>query len=214
MFIQHVLKGVTGIDEATADAILRNAGLQCNWWRRVGSIPADQIITKLNEDALDWHLSRYEETDPATGSPFADNTPFISTSAGTVERDAFQQRNLIYPPFLTALRFATAGFTQPGYIFYGYVFVLGKKAVELMEFAEETRDLHLYTAYQPYHPEGELVAKIWIPPTRLEKYEQYDGPQALRELRRRKRPAPARVSAPNAIYQAPERFHNIRPVVG
>jgi hypothetical protein len=80
-------------------------------------------------------------------------------------------RNIVYIPIITALNFATNWLTRPGYVFYGYVFTLGQKSLELAEFAEEVRELHIYTHFLPYHDEGEIVAKIHIPAVRLEKVE-------------------------------------------
>jgi hypothetical protein len=45
-------------------------------------------------------------------------------------------------------------------VFYGYFNVLGRKALPLREFSEETRELNIWHAFQPFHPEGEIVAKI------------------------------------------------------
>lgn len=212
MFIQHVLKGITGINDADADRAMRDTGILSNWWRRVGTISPAEITARLTENELEWHLGRYNDHHPPSGMPFGQNSPFISTTAGTVERDAWQQRNLVFPPLITALAFATADFSSAGHLFYAYLFVLGKKSVELEGFAEETRDLNVYSRFQLFHPEGELAAKISIPPQQIERWERFDGPAALADLRARRPPRPVARSV-NPAYQPPERFHNIRPLM-
>jgi hypothetical protein len=212
MFIQHVIKGIINIGPTAADDILFRSGIQCNWLRHVGKIYPYEISEKLKENVLNWHLNRYDDIDPDTNAPFCDNTPFISTTAGTVEQDTRSGYFCLFAPFPTALWFATQGYTQPGYIFYGYVFTLGKKSIEHWEFAEETRDLHVYAAPQQYHPEGEVVAKIHIPSERLERWEYYD-PFASMVSQNGQHPKPMNTSRPNPNYQRPDRIHNIRSLL-
>ncbi len=185
MFFQMILKGIPGSDDAEATITLREQGIHCRWWDRVGMITPPQMKERLNERDLDWHLNRYDQPDPTRGGDlFCDHTAFISTTAGVVERDVWQQRNWILPAFMTALRFATRNFTCSGYIYYGYVYTLGKKSVELQEFSEEVRELNVFHAFMPYHDEGEIVAKIFIPAVNLEKCEKYDGSKARVDLGR------------------------------
>src|SRR6476620_7770714 len=108
MFFQKTLKGISGLTNQQADHCLI-AGIHCNWWRRVQTISSPEIVMKLNERNLDWHLNHYEDHDPLTNAPFYENTPFISVTAGVVERSHFWQRNIIFDPFITALSFATQG---------------------------------------------------------------------------------------------------------
>jgi hypothetical protein len=157
-------------------------------------------------------LSQYDQIDPATGRPFGERTPFISTTAGGVERDAYLGMNYVYGAFMTALRFATDNFQKTGAIFYAYVTVLGKKALPHQEFAEETRDLNLFHAYQPFHPEGEIVAKISIPVARIEKAEGYNGPAARTDWRCNQWPKSTWVLR-NPRYAPVEEFSNIRDVI-
>ena len=164
----------------------------------------------MTERNLLRHLNNYDEPDPQfNNEPFCEHTPFISATAGAVERDAFLQLNRIYPPFMTALQFATRNFTDDGYIYYGYVYTLGKKSVELEEFAEEVRELNIYTSFLPYQLEGEIAAKIVIPPVNLEKYEKYRGPEALIELAHGQKPTPMDVQF-NSDFAEPDRFTNLR----
>jgi hypothetical protein len=212
MFFQKVLKGIAGQSRQEADAVFVG-GILCNWWRRVHQIRPDQIVEKLSERNLDWHLNHYEDPDPLMGhSLFFENTPFISVTAGTVERDAFFLRNIVFDPFITALRFATRDFSTTGHIFYGYVFTLGRQSIELCEFAEEVRELNIYKTFLPFHPEGEITAKIGIRGPQIEKWEEYDGPTALEALQGANPPQPVLIRV-NPIYARPERYCNIRGLV-
>ena len=213
MFFQHFLKGIPGLDSASATDILQDTGILCRWWQEVRKISPNQVQERLTYRNLDWHLNHYDSPDPAEGNePFCRHTPYISTTSGTVERDAWRYRNWRKPAFMTALRFATDNFTTFGVIFYGYLFVLGKQSIPLRGFAEEVRELHVYSGYLPYHDEGEIVAKIHIPSVNLQRFEEYDGPAALRKLQRGRRPSyTSRVVNPE--FAPPEGFSNIREVI-
>jgi hypothetical protein len=212
VYFQRVLKGIHGVDDDHAKDMLCARGIACNWWRRVGVISPPEIQDKLTERNLDWHLNRYDQFDPSCGLPFCDDTPFVSTTAGAVERDALLARNIIHPPLLTALRFATDNFTQDGYVFHGYVYTLGKKSLDLEEFAEEVRELHIYTAHLPYQPEGEIVAKIHIPAVRLEKLEKYCAQDVFTQLAGGLAPTPVWTHR-NPLFRPPERYSNVRGYV-
>lgn len=213
MFFQHFLKGIPGLDSSSAVTILRNTGIVCQWWSKVGLISPEQVQDRLTYRNLDWHLNQYDSPDPTEGNePFGKHTPYISTTSGTVERDAWLYRNWRKPAFMTALRFATDNFATGGVIFYGYLFVLGKQTIPLQHFAEEVRELHVYTGFLPYHDEGEIVAKIHIPSVNLEKFEEYDGAAALRQLQSGVRPSPTAI-VKNPSFAKPEEFSNIREVI-
>jgi hypothetical protein len=128
MIIQEVLKGISGIEEDDVDAIFAH-GILCNWWRNVGRLPAAKVPLHLTERNLYWHQSRYEDPDPLWGNmKFKEHTPFISTTAGSVERDAFNETNTLYPAWWQALRFATNFWTTDGWVFYCYAWILGRRA--------------------------------------------------------------------------------------
>jgi hypothetical protein len=93
--------------------------------------------------------------------------PFLSLTSGTIEPNYRARRNARYPAWFTAIRFATADGQGDGWVFHGYVSVLGRPSLPLLEFSEEVRDLHQHDFYNPYHPEGEVAAKILVPPVRL-----------------------------------------------
>jgi hypothetical protein len=212
MFFQKVLKGIPGLSRQDANGAFRH-GIHCNWWRRVHQINPSEIVEKLTDRNLDWHLNHYDDPDPLmNNAPFYENTPYISATAGTVERYEFLQRNFVFDPFITALRFATDDFAATGHVFYAYVFTLGKQSVELREFAEEVRELNIYKNFLPFHPEGEIAAKIEIRSPQIEKWEEYDGPAALANLLLADLPQPAFTQV-NSIYAPPERYCNIRGLI-
>jgi hypothetical protein len=181
--------------------MLREAGIACNWWRNVGEVSPGEVQAKLTPRNLLWHLNHYVDLDPATGAAFCENTPFISTTAGTVERDVLATRNVSFPPLLTAVRFATADYTRAGYVFYSYVYTLGKRALPLVDFAEEVRDVHVYAEFLPFHAEGEVVVKKHIPSVRIERVQKYDADGALLW------------TEANAAYEPPERYANVRELL-
>ena len=209
MFFQKVLKGIP--DMKNPDGVFTE-GIICNWWHKVGRISPGEIVTKLTERNLDWHLNHYDQDDPLTQEAFSRNTPYISVTAGVVERDAFARRNVVFDPLLMALRFATRDFTTRGHVFYAHVFTLGRQSIELEGFSEEVRELNIYQNYMPFHPEGEITAKIIIPAPQIEKWEEYDGPQARAALIAGAVPQPIGMNT-NHSYAAPERYCNIRGLV-
>jgi len=160
MVVQHFLKGITGIPDELAEEILRSRGIPSRWFQRKPIYPPE-VIAQLTDAALLRHLNDYVS--------FGPETPFISTTAGCTVRDAEGRANNIATAEYVATDFATDGFLQNGWVFSGYVFTLGRKAVAHRPFAEEVRELNLYTSFLPFQPEGELVAKIHIPATQLEK---------------------------------------------
>jgi hypothetical protein len=212
MFFQKVLKGISGITRPDANQTFRQ-GIVCNWWRRVGLISPEQTVSKLTERNLDWHLNHYDDLDPLMdNAPFRENTPFISATAGTVERREFMRRNIVFDPFITAMQFATQDFSTTGHIFSAYVFTLGRQSIDLCEFAEEVRELNIYTSYLPYHAEGEVTAKIVIRGPQIEKWDEYNGPLALLALQEGNIPQP-NMTRFNPIYASPDRYCNIRGLV-
>jgi hypothetical protein len=216
MFFQHVLKGIRGLTWEQANEVLTVTGIESNWIRTRGHVSQQQIIERLSREELIWHLTRYDEKDGRTGGQFGLTSPFISTSAGTSEQStaAGEERAYSFSAFDTASWFATGDYTDTGWIFFGYVFTLGKPSIEHREFAEEVRDLHIYSAGYKFHGEGELVAKLVIPPTRLERCERYRGPALRRALESGRRPklGPRDVIR-NKKYADPMHYINIRGIL-
>jgi hypothetical protein len=212
MIFQQILKGIPargegqgrGLSDEGVQEILNGGGIYSNWWLNApgGTISPPEIAAKLTEKALVDHLVDYPSVEEVT--------PFISTTAGTVERDPANARNVFFPPMYTALRFATQDFRQDGYVFYAYLFLLGRKSIELEEFGEEIRDLNLYSGYYPWHPEGEIVAKVHIPARRIEKAEKYDHVELEERLDRGEVPAPRQVFTGAGVYREPWEYANVR----
>ena len=176
MYIQTAIKGMRHMDINGARRTLHSTGLQCNWWRLVGTIRPDEIDERLSTANLDLHINSYDQVDPSTGRPFSDGTPFISLAAGTVGRDEFLKTNFVHPAHQTALRFASDFGRHQGecYLFYCWVIVGLQPAAEVMPLAEEVRELNTYRRYSAFQLEGEIAAKIWIPSRQIHRFEQYE----------------------------------------
>lgn len=117
MIIQRVIKGINNIGELEARHILAN-GIVCNWWRKVNPLPSHEIPLRLTQRNLDWHQNHYDTPDPLEGNePFGRHTPFIATTAGTLERDRFAETNVLHSAWEEALRFATDSWTSDGCLF-------------------------------------------------------------------------------------------------
>ena len=202
MLFQRVLKGITGLTQRQAAKIACSTGIKCSWLRNHGPRSIAKIEARLTDAELYQHLVLYDDPDPAFANErYGDHTPFISTTAGTVEVTS-TRTSAIYTPFpavASALAFATKNFTQPGYIFYAYLVILGRGSLPLVEFAEEIRDSHIYRKQYQFHHEGEITAKILIPPSRIQRAERYDPPSVT----------PSDVVL-NPRYQPPELYTNIR----
>jgi hypothetical protein len=212
MIIQKVIKGIGGIEQDEATKILRE-GIICRWWQMVNPLPQFQIPDRLTERNLIWHQNRYDDLDPSQeNQPFYLRTPFISTTAGTVERDVSYQTNILHPAWVEALRFATEGWSRDGYLFYCYVFIIGKKSVGHQAFAEEIRELNIYRGFSPFQPEGEIAAKIVIPPTQIEKAEYWPISKLLDDIKNNQVPLPERTFS-NPLFLLPEDYNNVRDLI-
>lgn len=222
MFFQKVLKGINNLSLQEANSIVNNAGISCNLWRLLQEIYNSDIKNALNEQNIFYHLNDYDKPVP-TNHPFSgkgnnltygDVTPFISTTAGAIQRSDFQAKNIIFPPFVTALQFATDNFKSDGYVFFTYVITIGKKSIPLRQFSEEVRELHIYQQYLPFHHEGEIMAKIDIPSVQIEKAEHYHGPTALSQWKQNQQPVPTvGRTIVNHNYARPENHTNIRELL-
>lgn len=211
MIIQRVIKGISRISESEARQIL-NVGIICNWWRKVTTLPRNEVPLRLTERNLDWHQHHYDDPDPLEGGEeFGRHTPFISTTAGTVERNTLYHTNMLNPAWKEALRFATEDLTVDGYLFYCYLLIVGKRAVSQEPFAEELRELNVYMGFSPYQPEGEITAKIIIPPPQIEKAEFWSANDVLGAVQSGSVPVadPSRTLA-NPFFVRPEDYNNVR----
>jgi hypothetical protein len=83
----------------------------------------------IHKNNLYWHQNRYETPDPKRNNQhFYKETPFISTTAGTVERDNAITTNTTNLAQKIALDFATDTWNRDGWLFYCYDFILGRKS--------------------------------------------------------------------------------------
>ena len=171
MLVQWCIKGIAGgidgINDTEADAMTTGGeGIRCNWLRAVGHAPAQDVRNKLTPAALDRHLHDYDN--------FKGETPFISLTAGCVERDVVQRLNRLHEAQDVALRFATDWGARTGYLFHCWVVVGLNPAVEIESVAEEVRSLNTYTRWSDYQLEGEITAKLQVPSNQIERWERWE----------------------------------------
>jgi hypothetical protein len=117
----------------------------------------------MTERDLNLHVNHYDEVDPRTGTAVSDQTPFISLSAGCVDRDTLKKTNVLHPALRTALEFATDLAREPGWVFTCYVLLAVNRATPVPGVAEEVRELNHRRSYSEYSLEGEVAAKINVP---------------------------------------------------
>jgi len=157
-----------GIDDPQArDMIEGGHGIVCNWWRNAQRISPAARRAKLTRGNLDRHIHDYDN--------FKLYSPFISLTAGCVERDVALSVNRIHEAEDVALRFATDWGKRPGYIFYCWVVVGLKPAVSVESVAEEVRELNTYLSYSDFQLEGEVTAKIIVPANQIHSCERWDA---------------------------------------
>jgi hypothetical protein len=164
MHIQWFVKGISGAPgglkkEKAFDMIVTGDGIYSNWWRNKHSITSIEVYTNLTEGNLDRHLHDYDN--------FGPDSPFISLTAGCVERDNLLKSNRIYSAIDIALDFATEAGKHDGALFYGWVLASLNKAIPMRAVAEPVRDLNTYRRWSPYQLEGELTAKVHIPANQI-----------------------------------------------
>ena len=140
--------------------ILQRGLLRLSGWRRNSTNITSGDQQAAHAEELELHIHSFEEKHPTLDGRVRDQSPFISLTAGSVERDAFYSRNEINPAHIIALDFAT-GFGEPGecYLFYCWVLVALRPSVPVRHLAEEVRELSTYTRYSPYQPEREIAAE-------------------------------------------------------
>ncbi|MGH8909054.1 MAG: hypothetical protein ACRD0K_21815 [Egibacteraceae bacterium] len=208
MIVQWCIKGLSLPDDSTAKAVLdTQRGLVCNWWRDVSLISPVEIRKKLTTVNLNLHINYFMAPDPVTGRPFSEVTPFISLSAGTVERDAAAKANFIHRARYTALWFGTDfGRVNNAYLYPCWLVVAPRVSVEIEGIAEEVRDLNSYRSYSDFQTEGEIVAKIIVPDNQIQGCEkwEWDRPNA-RFIQR--------WVQSNPRFTPPEQLTNVRELI-
>lgn len=177
MIVQWCIKGLhLPGGEAEAESIIQSrGGLICNWWREVKTISPQQTREKLLPASLNLHVNHFDDPDPVTGEPFSQQSPFISLSCGTVERDVAAQTNLVHRARRTALWFGTNfGKQEAAYLFTCWVILAPRSCVAIEGVAEEVRDLNTYRRYSPFQTEGEVAAKIIVPDNQIRDVEKWE----------------------------------------
>jgi hypothetical protein len=175
MIVQWCVKGLgLDSDEEARAVIDGQRGIVCNWWRAVGKIRPDQVRAKLIPANLDRHVNHYDDVDPSTGQPFRLLTPFISLSAGTVERDTVAKTNLVHRARRNALWFGLEfGARSVAYLYTCWLVLAPRQAVVIEGVAEEIRDLNTYRRYSPFQTEGEVTAKVHVPDNQIARCEKW-----------------------------------------
>jgi hypothetical protein len=181
MIVQWCLKGMhLDDDDEARDPIESRQGLMCNWWRDAKRINPALRRDKLTESNLDRHVNHFDSPEPLSGRPFREVTPFISLSAGTVERDKVMRTNITHTARETALGFGSAfGRFSTAFLYRCWVVVSPRPTVGIEGVAEEVRELTSYRSYSAFQLEGEVVAKVIIPSNQIEYCERWDMSPAL-----------------------------------
>lgn len=174
MIVQWCCKGIAGIDEAEVRHIMTGgSGILCRSWHRLPSgsaFPIGAALRQLTEENLDRHVNDY--------AGFGTLTPFISLSAGCVERRVSTRTNVTHSALRTALQFATTDFSRGetciGWVFWCYVLLGSNPAVGVPGVAEEIRELNHGRAYSGWYRQGEVTAKINVPSAQIYLAERYE----------------------------------------
>lgn len=186
MRIQWAMKGLSLDDDAEAERILWPRGLICNWGRTAQGIPLDDISGKLTDDSVDWHVNRFSEKEAGTREPYSKNSPYISLSCGTVQRDAVARANFLYTARRTAMQFGFRfGARSTAYIFVCWVIVAPEAVAEVYSVAEDVRDLTVYRRYSKFQDQGEVAAKLHVPANQIERCEKWTWDREARTIERK-----------------------------
>jgi hypothetical protein len=202
VIVQWCIKGLALESDHAAHRILESRqGLVCNWWRGVGVISPSAIRDQLTPQKLNLHVNHFEL------GGFNERTPFISLSAGTIERDAAAQTNLVRRARRTALWFGSDfGRVSVAYLYTCWLVLAPRRAVEIEGVAEEVRDLHTYRRYSAFQTEGEITAKVVIPDNQIRSCEKWECDWAARRLQRV-------WTTTNPRFDVPERLTNVRELI-
>jgi hypothetical protein len=189
MIVQWCCKGLAKVGEAEILEMFSNhVGLICqDWfrsWKTGESFVVKDAMERLSEAGLHRHVNDFSSPDPASGLPFCEVTPFISLSAGCVDRDVQSKTNQVHRALRTALDFATTDYADParppchGWVLYCYVVLGSNPAVRVPIVAEEVRELNHNRAFSGWYWQGEVAAKLNVPSAQIlcaERYEPRPG---------------------------------------
>ena len=202
MLVQWCLKGVPqtpGFGDLDAVQALSRSGLTSNWVRANPHLtiavgwPDAHVV--LSDTALVAHVNAYGKV--------RGHTPYLSLTAGVIERDSHSRMAIHHPAWTTALDFATKGKTTDGYVFECWIQLPGNPAPELPGFGEEVRDLNIHPRFAWWHDQGEILAKLVVPPRQIRRVLKFDRNLARLPL----------VGGSNPDFVPPERISNIRGIV-
>lgn len=170
MIVQWCMKGLALDDDKEAKDILNSGnGLVSNWWRVNKEYVPSQLRGLLTPQTMDVHVNHFSSPNPRTGMPYSYDTPYISLSAGTVERDTMRGTNHVHRALRTALLFGTQhGRRESAYVYTCWVMLAPRRASAVEGVAEEVRDLNTYRSFSPFQLEGEITAKIAIPDNQIQ----------------------------------------------
>jgi hypothetical protein len=208
VIVQWCCKGIGEIDEGEVERILAGGrGLVSRLWQQNPVLSYTEALSRLNERFLDLHVNHYDEIDPVSGRRVSCVTPFISLSAGCIERDAFTETHVVNPARRTALAFATDKGRREGWLFTCYVIVAVNRSTPIPSVAEEVRDLNQNRAYSHYWAEGEVAAKINVPSPQILCVERWGPGPGDEGLVRH-------ATHMNHRYVAPRSLLNLRGMIG
>ena len=165
MVIQWCLKGISerpAFGDIEAEALLYS-GIKSNWLFNNPSMPIERAIPTvqnlLSLKALLTHVNNY--------AAVRTTSPYISLSAGVVLPDtALGSRK--FPAWRSAADFATEWGRSSGYIYRVWTIVTPQPSPRLMNVADEIRNLNLFDAAWKYQKQGEITAKLVVPPSQIE----------------------------------------------
>jgi hypothetical protein len=165
MVIQWCLKGIEERasfgDKEAAD--LLNTGIKSTWLFNNAVMPIAQAIPTvqglLSETALISHVNNY--------AAVRTTSPYISLSAGVVLPHT-PLGTRVFPAWKSAVDFATHRGKVAGYVYRLWTIVTSKPSPRLMNVSDEIRNLNLFRAAWKYQHQGEITAKLVIPPVQIE----------------------------------------------
>lgn len=207
MMVQWCVKGLSLENDAAAKKIIDDErGLHCQWWFNATQMPPlEEIPAKLTVDNLERHVNQFTAIDPATGQPFNIATPFVSLSAGTIERNTVLATNVAHGARRTAIKFGSEfNAKDVAYLYVCWLVVAPRKSVPVKGVAEEVRDLHVYRSYSHFQTEGEIAAKLEVPANQILHCEKWAKvPGAFRRA----------WTYGNPIFTSPQTLSNIRGLI-
>jgi hypothetical protein len=165
MHVQWCLKGMRSypsFQDAEAFALL-DTGIPSSWLFNnptvgvAATIPLVQGL--LSEASLVNHVNRY--------SAVAGMSPYISLSAGIVI-PATKLGTRVVPAWQTAVGFATNFGKTDGYVYRLWTIVSPQPAPEVLYLSDEIRNLNLFRQTHKYQKQGEIAAKLVIPPVQIQ----------------------------------------------